>query len=75
MGVFVFRRNEDGNTHFLFVSLWDSEKSIRKFAGEDINQAHYYPEDKNFLVELEPFVTHYEVPVLPELKKHGSIKK
>lgn len=60
-GVFVMRRNEDGKTHYLMMSLWDSEESIRKFAGEDIEIARYYPIDKDFLLELEPNVTHYEV--------------
>jgi len=35
--------------------------AIRRFAGEDYEKAHYYPEDRDFLVELEPFVDHYEV--------------
>lgn len=62
-GVFVLRRNEDRITHFWFISLWESEESIRKFAGEDIEKARYYPEDRKYLLELEPNVTHYEVAV------------
>lgn len=60
-GVFVLRRTEDGQTHYLLLTLWDDVDSIRKFAGDDIEKARYYPEDKVFLVELEPNVTHYEV--------------
>ena len=41
--------------------LWDSFEAIRRFAGEDYEKAHYYPEDREFLIELEPFVDHYEV--------------
>jgi heme-degrading monooxygenase HmoA len=65
-GVFVLRRNEDGKTHFWFISLWESGGAIRKFAGEDIEKARYYPEDKDYLFELEPNVTHYEVAVHQE---------
>jgi hypothetical protein len=35
--------------------------AIRTFAGDGVEQAHYYPEDRDYLLELEPTVTHYEV--------------
>ena len=35
--------------------------SIRAFAGEDAETAKYYPEDKDFLLEFESKVVHYEV--------------
>lgn len=49
--------------HYLLLTLWDSVDAIRRFAGDEYEKARYYPEDKNFLLELEPFVTHYEVKV------------
>jgi heme-degrading monooxygenase HmoA len=60
-GVYVFRRGEGEIAHFLLVSLWESREAIRAFAGEDAEKARYYPEDTDFLLELEPTVTHYEV--------------
>lgn len=60
-GVQVLRRSEDGRTHFLLVTLWESWDAIRAFAGDDPERARYYPEDAEFLLELEPRVTHYEV--------------
>lgn len=60
-GVQVFRRTAGGETHFLFISFWESRDAIRRFAGDDIDRAHYYPEDRDYLLELEPTVTHYEV--------------
>jgi heme-degrading monooxygenase HmoA len=65
LGVYVLRRVHDKQAEFLFVSLWESFDAIRKFAGTDIEKAVYYPEDKEFLVELEPNVYHYEVLVHP----------
>ncbi|MGH7607192.1 MAG: antibiotic biosynthesis monooxygenase family protein [Gemmatimonadales bacterium] len=62
-GVFVFRRTEGDVTHFLLTTLWDSVEAIRRFAGEDYERARYYPEDDDFLLEQEPFVTHYDVPL------------
>ena len=64
-GVYVLRRQEQGLDHFLLVTLWESEAAIRAFAGEDMERARYYPEDRDFLVELEPTVTHYEVEAGP----------
>ena len=60
-GVHVMRRIEGETAHFLLLTLWDSEDAIRQFAGEDIEQAKYYDFDPNYLLELEPTVTHYEV--------------
>jgi heme-degrading monooxygenase HmoA len=60
-GVDVLRRTAGGETHFLFVSFWESMDAIRSFAGEDVERARYYPEDLAYLIELEPTVTHYEV--------------
>jgi heme-degrading monooxygenase HmoA len=64
-GVYVFRRIEGGEAHFLLTSLWDSLDAIRTFAGDDVERAHYYSEDTAYLLELEPKVTHYEVLVAP----------
>ena len=36
------------------LTFWESEESIRAFAGDDISVAKYYDFDKDFLIELEP---------------------
>lgn len=64
-GVQVLRRVGEGQAEFLLISFWDSFESIRRFAGEDIERAVYYPEDKDYLLTLEPKVTHYEVLLTP----------
>ncbi len=62
-GVIVLRKDEAGQADFLMLTLWDSVDAIRKFAGDDINQARYYPDDKKYFDEadLEPNVVHYQV--------------
>ena len=55
------RRNENSVTHFLLVTIWDSMKSIKKFAGDEPELAKYYPEDDDFLLEKEKYTTMYEV--------------
>lgn len=64
-GVYVLRRTEGDVAHFLLLTLWDSFEAIRAFAGDDVERARYYPDDEAYLLELEPHVTHYEVPVHP----------
>ncbi len=65
-GVYVLRRLEGEEAHFLLVSLWRDRQAVAAFAGVDIDKARYYPEDKEYLLELEPAVTHYEVLVQPK---------
>lgn len=60
-GVHILRRVDGDVAHFLLLTFWDSLEAIKAFAGEDFERARYYPEDDNFLLEREPFVTHYEV--------------
>jgi heme-degrading monooxygenase HmoA len=60
-GVLALRRIDADRAEFLLVSLWDSEESIRQFAGDDIEKAVFYPEDERFLVDRDDHVFHYEV--------------
>jgi len=70
-GVQILMRTEADVTHFLLVTFWDSFDAIRAFAGDEVARARYYPEDKDFLLEFEPFVTHYDVPASSDLP-HGG---
>lgn len=64
-GLHVLRRIEGDVAHFLLITLWESWEAIRAFAGNDVERARYYPEDDRWLLEKEPFVTHYEVLEAP----------
>ncbi len=61
LGVYVLRRIESERAQFLTLSLWESMEVIKGFAGSDPEEARYYPEDEEFLLEFEPTVSHYEV--------------
>ena len=65
-GVSVLRRTDGDVTHFLLLTLWDSLEAIQAFAGPEYERARYYPADDEYLLEREPFVTHYEVLVASE---------
>jgi heme-degrading monooxygenase HmoA len=60
-GVLGLRRIVNDRAEFFLVSLWESEKAIRRFAGNDIDRAVFYPEDERFLIERDDHVSHYEV--------------
>jgi heme-degrading monooxygenase HmoA len=60
-GVYLLRRDEAEVTHFTTLTFWESVEAIRAFAGPDYERARYYPEDDAYLLEREPFVTHYTV--------------
>jgi heme-degrading monooxygenase HmoA len=59
--VHILERPDGAVTHFITLTFWKDMKSIRAFAGEDVEKAVYYPEDKDFLLEFEPKVVHYVV--------------
>jgi heme-degrading monooxygenase HmoA len=60
-GMYILRRLNDGEAEFLFMSLWESIAAIKQFAGDDYEKARYYPADKDFLLEMERTVSHYEI--------------
>jgi len=60
-GVRVLRRIDGDEAEFVLISLWESYEAIRRFAGDDVERAFYYPEDEDFLLTFEPTVTHVEV--------------
>jgi hypothetical protein len=45
------------------ISLWDSLDDVRAFAGEDVDTARYFPDDKRFLLEFTPKLKHFEVAI------------
>jgi heme-degrading monooxygenase HmoA len=67
-GVLLLRRQNKDVTQFTIISFWESIEAIKRFAGDDINKARYYPEDAKYLLEMTPELEHYEVSVASGLK-------
>jgi heme-degrading monooxygenase HmoA len=61
LSVHILERKDGEVTHFITMTYWENLEAIKGFAGDDVELAKYYPEDKDFLLEFEPKVTHYEV--------------
>ena len=60
-GAFALREIQSQIAHFVMLTFWDSREAITKFAGENIDDAKYYDFDRDFLLELEPRVKHFEL--------------
>ena len=60
-GAWCLHRREGDVVHIEMFTFWEDEGAIRRFAGADLLKAKYYEFDADFLLELEPEVTHFEV--------------
>ena len=55
------RRVEKNIGYFTLITFWENLEVIKNFAGDDYEKAKYYSEDKDYLLEFEEKVIHYEV--------------
>ena len=60
-GAWCLHREDGDIVHVEMFTLWDDLDAIRRFAGDEFAKAKYYDFDPDFLLELEPDVTHFEV--------------
>ena len=60
-GAWLLRREVDGATEFIAVTLWESRQSIEAFTGPDISRSVVEPEGRAVLSDFDSFATHYEV--------------
>ena len=60
-GAWCLHRREEDIVHVEMFTLWDDVHAVRRFAGEELTKAKYYGFDPDFLLDLEPEVTHFEV--------------
>jgi heme-degrading monooxygenase HmoA len=61
LGAYILRRTENGKAEFVVISLWESVEAVRRFAGPDYQKAVILPRDREYLLEVEPNVLHYEI--------------
>lgn len=61
LGAWCLHRPDGDVVHVEMFTLWQDEAAIRRFAGDDMDVAKYYDFDPDFLLELEPHVTHFDV--------------
>lgn len=61
LSVYILRRDDGDKTHFITLTFWESLDAIKGFAGDPVDRAKYYPEDRDYLLEFEPKVQHWEI--------------
>ncbi|CAN5465514.1 antibiotic biosynthesis monooxygenase [soil metagenome] len=57
----VTRDLGEGRTEVMTLSWWETLDDVIGFAADDIDQARFYPEDDDFLVDRETTVLRHEV--------------
>lgn len=60
-GAWCLHHRDGDVVHVEMFTFWDDEAAIRRFAGDELLKAKYYDFDPDFLLELEPEVTHFDV--------------
>jgi heme-degrading monooxygenase HmoA len=60
-GVSVYRKVTSDFVDFMFISFWESMDVIQNYAGDDIDRAHYFPEDLKYVIDPPSHVEHFEV--------------
>ena len=61
LGAWLMYRIEGDRAEVETISLWESMDAIHGFAGEDVEQAVFYPEDDRFLVDRDLTAHHWVV--------------
>ncbi len=64
-GQYILRKIDGDIADFTVLSFWESMDAVRAFAGPEPEKPRYYPEDEEFLLELEDEVAHYDVVYQP----------
>ena len=59
----MLRRERDGRAEFETILLFDSLDDVKAFAGDELEDAVFFPEDERYLVERELDVRHYDADV------------
>lgn len=62
-GVEMMMSKTAAEGEFMVISYWDSIDAIKGYAGENYTQVHDLPRDKDFLIDREPLVRHFELEV------------
>jgi heme-degrading monooxygenase HmoA len=60
-GAWALQRDDGDRIEIVTLSFWDSLDAVRAFAGKDVEQAVFYPEDDRFLINREVTARHYRL--------------
>jgi heme-degrading monooxygenase HmoA len=60
-GAYILQRDVGDRTEIITLSFWESLDAVKRFAGDDVERAVFYPEDDRYLVERDLTVQHFTV--------------
>ncbi len=60
-GAYLLRRDGEGETEFVTLTLFENMEAVRAFAGEDYEAAVVPPEARKLLSRFDQRSVHYEV--------------
>ena len=74
LGAWRLHRTEGEVVVVQMLTLWEDIEAVKRFAGDDPAKAHYYDFDADYLLEMVPEVTHFEVAGELPQSSSGSAK-
>lgn len=60
-GAWMLSATHEEHDDIITLSFWDSRPSVVRFAGEPIERAQYYPDDKKYLLDFPEKVEHFDI--------------
>ena|SRR5579859_3969083 len=64
-GGYILRQEQEHETEFVTVNLFESLDAVKAFAGPDYETPVFEPEARRLLSKVEPIARHYEVKQAP----------
>jgi len=65
-GAYLLRKDVEGETEFVALTLFEDMEAVRAFAGEDYEAAVVPPESRRLLSRFDQRSAHYEIVYKPE---------
>ncbi len=60
-GGYILRREEEDETEFVTMNLFESLQAVKAFAGPDYETPVFEPEARRLLSRVEPIARHYDI--------------
>ncbi len=66
LGGYILRQDNQDETEFVTVNLFESLNAVKTFAGPDYEIPVFEPEARHLLSKVEPIARHYDVKQAPQ---------
>ena len=69
IGGYILRHDDNEESEFVTMNLFESIDAVKKFAGSDYDVPVFEPEARRLLSKVEPIARHYGVKEAPNYKQ------